>query len=192
MPSATSIPPIACEESSDESQEDKDLRISESSFQRQETALEQSHQQLPNAAKRLKRLMARLQVPAWFSLSSHAWEVCCYKAKSGWMFTAQAYRVVPDDSPIMKFARSGDVRGIQELFKKNMASPYDRRTGGETVLDVGAFNADLLSNSLLEPQANSGTNKRAAFYQHLEVCRLLLNEGADPSISSSRCVGESF
>jgi hypothetical protein len=60
------------------------------------------------------------------------------------MFTAQTYMVVPDRAPIMQFAEEGDVRGIQELFKKGVASPYDRTSAGWTVLDVSAFNTRLL------------------------------------------------
>jgi hypothetical protein len=110
--------------------------VSEGQFQREKSAIERNQQRVTYAIKRQKRLMARLRMPAWLSLSSNAWEICCYKANCGWMFTAQAYRVVQQDSPIFQFARYGNVRSIQELFEKKFASPYDRMSNGITVLDV--------------------------------------------------------
>jgi hypothetical protein len=108
----TSTSAIICEKPSEETSEDQAITISEGPFQREENALERSHQRVTYAAKRQKRLMARLGTPAWFSLSSHALEISCYKANSGWMFIAQTYRVVPDESPIIEFAQAGNVIGI--------------------------------------------------------------------------------
>jgi hypothetical protein len=143
MPMVAALSALTCNASLEENPDDENLEISESSFQRKRNVLEQNHRQIIYSAKHFRRLMARLRTPAWLSLSGSAWEVCCYKAKSGWMFTAQTYRVVPRNSPIMEFAQCGDVKGIQELFEKKMASPYDRRSDGFTVLDVSAFNTGI-------------------------------------------------
>jgi len=179
---------LTCEELSKENLEDKNPKTTENLFQQEENALKQSHQQVIYSAKRLKRLMARLRTPAWLSNSGNVWEVCCYKAKSGWMFTAQTYRVVPEDSQIMQFAIDGDVKGIQELFGKNMASPYDRVRDGQTVLDVSAFNIGTLPQSQSSQKLIFVLNKVAAFYHQLGVCRFLLAEGADPNMSRAGCV----
>jgi hypothetical protein len=131
---------VSYEESLEEKLDDQILVTSKGQFQCEENALERSQQRVIHATKRQKRLMARLRTPSWLSLSSNALEICCYKVNSGWMFTAQAYRVVPRNSPIIQLAKDGNVRGIQELFEKKLASPYDKTSDGFTVLDVSAFN----------------------------------------------------
>lgn len=46
------------------------------------------------------------------------------------------YNAVPLNSPIFKMTQTGDVIGVQELFRTGQASPFDRTEDGYTVLDV--------------------------------------------------------
>ncbi len=128
------------------------LSVSVGKSQRQQSDLERDLQLVDYAAVRhRKRMIARLRTPAWLSFSRSAWEICMYRATAGWMFTAQTYRVVPVDAPIMEFAESGDLRAIQALFEKKLASPYDREVDGCTVLDVSAFITRLLPHLPVKP-----------------------------------------
>jgi hypothetical protein len=143
-----------CEEFVQETLEDQMRIKSRGSFPSEDDRLERSIERATYAAKRQKRLMAKLRTPAWLSLFSNALEVCCYKAGPSWMFTAQTYRVVSQDSPIMIYAQMGDIQGIKELFQKKLASPYDRDMCGYTVLGVSIFNTKPLSYLLAGSKAN--------------------------------------
>jgi hypothetical protein len=124
------------------------------SFPSEEDRLERSIERATYAAKRQKRLIAKLRTPAQLSLFSNALEVCCYKTSPGWVFTAQTYRVVSQDSPIMIYAQIGDIQGIKGIFQKKLASPYDRDVWGNTVLGVSIFNTKRLSYLLAESKDN--------------------------------------
>lgn len=53
------------------------------------------------------------------------WHIQGLKASQGWDFSPRVYNVVPRHSPVLKFARGNDVRGLQELFCERTASPFD-------------------------------------------------------------------
>ncbi len=67
---------------------------------------------------------------------------------------------------------------MQELFHTGQASPFDRRSDGWTVLDVG------IPRDLKYTSANN--LQRAAFWEQVEVCRFLMTQGADPNVSYER------
>jgi hypothetical protein len=145
---------MTCEESL-ERYKGRQVPISpESQHQRQDDYLERGLQHVTYTTKRRERLMARLWMPVWLSMFRNSWEVRLYRATTCWTFIAQSYRTVPSDSPIMKFASNGDLRGMQKLFENKLASPYDRSRDGTTVLDVSTFNTKCLSCSLVEPKVN--------------------------------------
>ena len=99
-----------------------------------ETGLE--CQKFDRGAKRNLKLKARFQTPKWLFGVSRAIEIYECRLHAGWNFNIRVYNVVPEYSPIFGIARSGDVIGIQELFRTGKASPFDRNPAGATVLDV--------------------------------------------------------
>ncbi|KAF8858739.1 hypothetical protein BDZ45DRAFT_725848, partial [Acephala macrosclerotiorum] len=68
---------------------------------------------------------------------------------------ARTYRAVPDDSRVFSLCRSGDIDMIQQLFDRGQASPWDTDSRGLTPLFF------------------------AARARQLDVCKLLINQGAD-------------
>ena len=48
-----------------------------------------------------------------------------------------AFAIIPSSSKIFKSAASGDIKGLQTLFAKKLASPTDRDINGYTLLHVG-------------------------------------------------------
>lgn len=68
------------------------------------------------------------------------------KSTMGWKHTIQPFRLVPDDSLVFEFCKTGNVEGLQALFKLGHASPWDRNADGRTPLWV--------SNSSLQPWMN--------------------------------------
>jgi ankyrin repeat protein len=70
------------------------------------------------------------------------------------------FTVSPSASPIFACARTGNIRGLQELFSPRSASPNDRDEHGRTPLHW------------------------AAAMGHEETCRFLLQQGADASYSN--------
>ena len=70
--------------------------------------------------------------PAWLAARAVMVEL------GGPSFCLRAVAVVPEDAPIMVFARTGNVEGIQTLFKSRLASPFDVDPDGWTPLTVSA------------------------------------------------------
>ena len=48
-----------------------------------------------------------------------------------------AFAIIPSSSEIFKLAGLGDIKGLQTLFMKKLASPTDRGINGDTALHVG-------------------------------------------------------
>jgi hypothetical protein len=99
-------------------------------------------QNFGRGGKRQLKLKARFQIPKWFFGGSRAIEIYECEAHAGWNFNIQVYNVVPSNSLIFRMARSGDVTGIQDLFRTGQASPFDRTPSGRTVLDVRYYYID--------------------------------------------------
>ncbi|EPE30559.1 Ankyrin repeat-containing protein [Glarea lozoyensis ATCC 20868] len=70
-------------------------------------------------------------------------------------FQLNSYQAVPDNSAIFHFTKNGDITSIQGLFKDRLASPFDTNSKGLTPLFF------------------------AAQFGHVEICKLLIDEGAD-------------
>lgn len=97
-------------------------------------SLERQFEDQGKALKRQKRLIARLRTPLW--LYNTVWDFCCYRASFGWTTTFRVYNVVPRNSPVMRFARQGDVKNLQLLFASGDASPFDVNDCNEDPLHV--------------------------------------------------------
>ena len=81
---------------------------------------------------------------------------------SGPQLNLACTRVVARDSKIFSLARRGDIAGVQDLFEKGLASPFDASAvGGHTALHL------------------------AILRLHFELCKFLLTQGARPDIQAS-------
>lgn len=69
------------------------------------------------------------------------------------------FAIIPLSSEIFRLVASGDIKGLQTLFAKKLASPTDRDLGGRTALHL------------------------AALYGNFDVCEVLVNEGAEPGVT---------
>ena len=98
-------------------------------------------------------------VPAtWLSCFglSHLVDVALAKTTtSGWQFSLNIPRLVPDKSQIFERCRTGDVDGVRELLYQRRASVRDVNSSGSTPLHV------------------------AARYNHPDLCQILIAESAD-------------
>ncbi|KAI4221469.1 MAG: hypothetical protein LQ349_007834 [Xanthoria aureola] len=65
------------------------------------------------------------------------------------------FAVVPDDAEVFRYVRENNIDGIQDLFQRRLAAPSDRDEYGRTLLMC------------------------AALHGHVDLCRLLLDEGSD-------------
>jgi hypothetical protein len=59
-----------------------------------------------------------------------------YSSVSGPEFLLRVPNIVPSNSDVLNFARTGNVRGLQYLFTNGLASPYDANSCGLTALHV--------------------------------------------------------
>jgi hypothetical protein len=106
-------------------------------------------------------------------------ELSGYRAPSGWNFTFRAYNLVPFSAPIWGYVRTGYIVGVQKLFEERSASPFDKGPTGCTLLDV--YVPKLFLTIFLLEVYITNTEQFAAKRSQLEMCRLLINEGADPN-----------
>jgi hypothetical protein len=97
--------------------------------------LEQRYRQVNKAAKLQRRFRARIRIPSWL-IVGRDFELSGYRAPSGWNFTFRTYNLIPPSAPIWNCVASGDIVGVQRLFKEGNASPFDKNAWGRTLLDV--------------------------------------------------------
>jgi hypothetical protein len=83
------------------------------------------------------KFLVSIRVPVM--LVNKVWEFQAMRARQGWDINISTYNIVPDNSLVFLFARSGNIRGLQELFRSGLASPFDRNECGFTVLHVSSI-----------------------------------------------------
>jgi hypothetical protein len=88
------------------------------------------------AAKSERHFELRLQAPFWMKITNRGLGVSAEVSPFSWNIVFKGYSILHEDAPIMKFAQTGNIKAIQELFNKREASPNDRTWRGETVLGV--------------------------------------------------------
>ena len=93
-------------------------------------------------------------------------------------------RIIPPDSTVFRYAEHGDINGIKSLLTNGLASPYDLDQDGFSVTWVrGAFmylhfvDIDLIDHKRALDTPTPGL---------VDICRLLLQEGADPHESVTK------
>ncbi|KAF7174260.1 hypothetical protein CNMCM6106_008463 [Aspergillus hiratsukae] len=87
------------------------------------------------------------------------WNINITGITSGWNFSIRSYSVI--SSAIIRHCIDGNIEEIQRLFDNHHASPFDCTDDGRTLLHI------------------------AAAYGQLEVCKFLLQNGADPPVRES-------
>jgi hypothetical protein len=60
------------------------------------------------------------------------------RSTSGWKYSIQPFRSVPEEAIIFEFCREGNVAAVRTLFNRGEASPWDRDHLGRTPLWVGS------------------------------------------------------
>jgi hypothetical protein len=100
--------------------------------------LARSYKRVTSSITSQKRILARLKLPYWLQLTSFCLELRGERSIYGMSLDVKAYRSVEYDSPIMEYARGGNVQAIQEMFSKGTATPHDTWGDYETVLNVVA------------------------------------------------------
>jgi hypothetical protein len=58
------------------------------------------------------------------------------RSTSGWQFSIQPFRAIPENSLVFEFCRKGNLDGVRTLFQHGEASPWDRYPAGRTPLWV--------------------------------------------------------
>ena len=82
-----------------------------------------------------EEFVAWYHAPWW--LTNRLWKIQAFRASCGdWTFCPRTFLVVPNDSMVFCYARVNDVKGLQGLFAKRKASPYDCSFNGFTPLHV--------------------------------------------------------
>ncbi|KAF7931719.1 uncharacterized protein EAE98_004455 [Botrytis deweyae] len=110
--------------------------------------------------RKAKCFQKKFRTPRLFSSSGYTWDFSGYQAPSGWTFNFRQYYTINGDSLTWRCVFDGDVSGLQVLFQSKRATPFDRVLHGMTLLDL------------------------ASSREQYDICRLLLDQGADPNDSS--------
>ncbi|KAK6610029.1 ankyrin repeat-containing protein [Botrytis cinerea] len=125
-------------------------------FQKKRPTRNRTRNKLDKEAKYFHR---KFRIPQWFSSPNYTWDFSGYQAPSGWTFNFRQYYTVDRQSSTWECVRKGDLSGLQVLLQNKKATPFDRLFSGETLLDLASSTGDI------------------------DMCRLLLNQGADPNDS---------
>ena len=81
------------------------------------------------------RIRVSFCLPTW--LCSRIWELANADSQCHWNMHLATYNIVPDDSPIFRYCKRGDVANVQRLIESGGASPLDvTHNGGETLIEV--------------------------------------------------------
>ncbi|KAL4902213.1 hypothetical protein BDW74DRAFT_158808 [Aspergillus multicolor] len=97
----------------------------------------------------------RFRTPLFFV--DKMWTISSYHAVLGWKFTLEVHNVIPDNAPVMRYCRIGEVEVVRRLFSEGLASPFDCNANGETLLHIAVRSLDV------------------------DMCQFLLDAGVDPN-----------
>ncbi|KAF4629247.1 hypothetical protein G7Y89_g8899 [Cudoniella acicularis] len=117
-------------------------------------------------------IRAYFRSPAW--LINRAWEIEGRKALSGWDFSVSTYNFVSTTSMIFKYAQTGTIVQLQELFQNRLASPLDTDEYGHTVLHHAARRGRFAICKFL---VDNGAKRHITDYQGNTPVDLLTKQG---------------
>ncbi|CAG8953604.1 hypothetical protein HYFRA_00010063 [Hymenoscyphus fraxineus] len=98
----------------------------------------------------------------WITLCgiSCGYRMLVSKSSKSWQITPKTIIIIPRESLAFESSRTGNLEGIESLFTKNAATVWDTDDLGFTLLHVAARNC------------------------HLEMCKFLIEQGADTEMGS--------
>ena len=70
-----------------------------------------------------EEMIAQFYGPSW--LTNRTWRIRVAKTSFDWSFSPRTYNIIPQNSAVFHYARNNDVEGLQSLFRKREASPFD-------------------------------------------------------------------
>jgi hypothetical protein len=82
----------------------------------------------------MKKFVLSVRAPVW--LINKVWEIQFVRTCNGWNFGISACTIISGKSLVFRCVESGNIEGLQELFQRREASPFDRMENGFTVLHV--------------------------------------------------------
>ncbi|PKX88939.1 uncharacterized protein P174DRAFT_471363 [Aspergillus novofumigatus IBT 16806] len=140
-----------------------------------------------------------------FTLRSTGWwssriiELQAIRQASQWTFNLRPWHVVSPNSMLFDFCMDGDLRNVQRLFSKRLASPFDITSDGDTALHFAALsgNPDLVAFLLCngaDANVENASGENALHLamvspreeEHLELARLLVEKGQVDPMGSVR------
>ncbi|KAH1275116.1 hypothetical protein KXW28_002216 [Aspergillus fumigatus] len=134
--------------------------------------------------------------------SSRIIELQAIRQASHWTFNLRPWQVVSPDSLLFAFCREGDLRNIQRLFSKGLASPFDITPDGDTALHFAALSGNpelvaflLYNGADAHVENTSGENALHLAMispreeEHVELARLLVEKGQVDPMGSVRQTG---
>ena len=86
--------------------------------------------------KKHKKTTAVLKFSLPASWLRRIWTFEMQRSYGRWDFTFCTYCVVPPDSPVMNYAREGNIMALQKLFESGQATPFSVDEYGSTLLHV--------------------------------------------------------
>ena len=81
-----------------------------------------------------EEIIAQYYGPSW--LTNRTWRIRAAKVSFDWTFSPRTYNIIPSNSAVFLCARDNDVKGLQSLFEKREASPFDCNEEDYTPLSV--------------------------------------------------------
>ena len=82
----------------------------------------------------IEERIAEYWTPSW--IAHRLWRLRTHKSLAGWTLRLQAYNIIPKDSLAFVYVGENNVKGLQELFSRKEASPFDCDPSGTTLLIV--------------------------------------------------------
>lgn len=99
---------------------------------------------------KIRVVCARYKMPGW--LSYKVGEAIGLQTQAGWTINLRCYNIVPSDSLVFQYAKSGDIDGLWQLFIENKASINDRDVDGRTPLRLAIESRELSTTQFLLEQ----------------------------------------
>ncbi|KUJ17097.1 uncharacterized protein LY89DRAFT_685051 [Mollisia scopiformis] len=135
---------------------------SQLNLQSRRKELKRDYRQINNTLAHQRTTIAQFRPPGWLSSYMRSFEIYSCKAPYGWDFSIRPYCIVPRGSKFFECASNGDIQGIQNLFQKGEARPFDRSEAGKSALHFAAFSQNVeVFRSLVE----QGVELNSWFYE---------------------------
>jgi hypothetical protein len=129
-------------------------------------------------SKNQRRILTRIQLPDWTMAAKCGFEISNHPKFTLSSIFLQIYRIHPEGSPVIEMISRGDFCGIQQLLSERKVTPYDRYRYYYCTSTLLAVRPTC--SALFLSLAN--IRQLAASHRNLDICRLLIAEGATPEL----------